>query len=188
MSGVDIDRLRPHGFDGIQEYDNRLPNWWLWTFYGACLFAVFYWMHYQVIGSGALPRREYRAEMEAAEAQLAARMAGMELTDASLAALAAEPTFVEKGRQVFLTNCTQCHKADGGGNIGPNLTDEYWLHGSTPLAIYTTVSKGVVDKGMLAWEPVLGATRCQQVVAYVLSIRNTNVAGGKEPQGSRDEH
>ncbi|MEM7199002.1 MAG: cbb3-type cytochrome c oxidase N-terminal domain-containing protein [Planctomycetota bacterium] len=178
-----IDPLREHAYDGIQEFDNRLPNWWLWTFYLACIFSVFYWLHYHVLGTGPLPPERYRMEMEAAEARLAARLANQTIDDAVLQKLAAEPTFVEKGRQVFIANCAQCHKEDGGGNIGPNLTDEYWLHGSRPEAIYQTVINGVPAKGMVAWGPVLGPARCQQAAAYVLTLRNTHVAGGKEPQG-----
>ncbi len=186
MSGTD-ERLRSHAFDGIQEFDNRLPNWWLWSFYGACIFSVFYWMHYHVLGTGPLPQQEYRLQMEAAERRLAAQMEGVEITDELLEKLAAEPTVVEKGRAVFIGMCVTCHLESGGGSVGPNLTDEYWLHGGAPTDLYRTVTEGVIDKGMVAWLPQLGPTRCQQVVAYLLTLRNTNVAGGKEPQGERYE-
>jgi cytochrome c oxidase cbb3-type subunit 3 len=181
--------LRPHSFDGIEEFDNRLPNWWLWTFYVACIFAVVYWMHYHVLGTGALPAQQYLAEMQAAEERLAERMAGVELTDDLLADLSAEPTVVAKGKAIFEANCAVCHRADAGGmpGLGPNLTDRFWLHGGRPLQIYETVTKGVVAKGMLAWLPQLGPQRCQQVVAFVLSRKNTEVAGGREPQGEPEQ-
>jgi cytochrome c oxidase cbb3-type subunit 3 len=179
MTGYD-DRLRGHEFDGIQEFDNRLPNWWLWTFYVACAFSVVYWVHYHVVGTGALPREAYRAQMQDAEA----RLTRMEVSEATLRALAAEPTALEKGREVFVTQCTQCHLANAGGSIGPNLTDRYWLHGGSPMQIYKTVVTGVPAKGMPDyWERQLGRLACQQVVAYVLSIKNSEVEGGKAPQG-----
>jgi cytochrome c oxidase cbb3-type subunit 3 len=181
--------LRGHRFDDdIEEFDNRLPNWWLWSFYLACIFAVGYWLHFHVVGAGKLPMDEYRAEMEAA----AARAAQAEVTDASLLALAAEPAAVEQGRAVFEANCNQCHTVPGGpiggGLVGPNLTDKYWLHGGSPLDMWNTVTKGVPAKGMPDyWERTLGRTRCMQVTAFVLSIKNTNVAGGKAPEGEPEQ-
>jgi cytochrome c oxidase cbb3-type subunit 3 len=95
------------------------------------------------------------------------------------------PTAVESGRQVFASTCAACHRADGGGNIGPNLTDAYWLHGSKPENIYSCVHDGVPNKGMPTWGPVLGEDKVETVVAYVLTLRNTNVPGGKAPQGEK---
>ena len=186
---LDAGRLRGHRFDDdIEEFDNRLPNWWLWSFYLACIFSVGYWLHFHVVRSGKLPIAEYRAEMEAA----AARVAQAEVTDESLLALAAEPSAVAQGRVVFEANCNQCHTVLGGpiagGSVGPNLTDKFWLHGGSPLSIWTTVTKGVPLKGMPDyWERMLGRTRCQQVTAFVLSLKNTNVSGGKEPQGDAEQ-
>ena len=176
--------LRGHAFDGIQEYDNRLPNWWLWTFYGACIFSLFYWLHFHVLGTGPLPRDQYRAEMEAA----AARLATMEVSNETLTALAAEPAAREAGQKIFVKHCTQCHKADAGGSIGPNLTDKFWIHGATPMDIYNTIVTGVPEKGMPNdWMRKLGPLKCQQVTAYILTIKNTNVAGGKAPQGDPEQ-
>jgi cytochrome c oxidase cbb3-type subunit 3 len=174
--------LRAHEFDGVREFDNRLPNWWLWSFYLACLFSVGYWFHYHVLGTGPLPAAEYQSELEAAaEKALAA-----EVTDESLEKLAQEPAAVAAGKQIWLVHCFACHKEDGGGSIGPNMTDKFWIHGGSPTAIHATIVNGVVEKGMLAWKNIIGPTACRQVAAYVLTLRNTNVPGGKEPQG--DEH
>lgn len=183
----EADRLRGHEFDGIREFDNRLPNWWLWSFYLACIFSVFYWMHYHVLGTGALPTERYQQEMEAAAAELEAKLADMEVTNDTLTAMANEPAVVAKGQEVFVTNCTQCHKSDGRGDIGPNLTDNYWIHGGQPMDIYSTIVNGVVEKGMPDyWLRQLGPVRVQQVTAFVLSIKNTNLPG-KEPQGEPEE-
>lgn len=187
MTATPEDTLRPHDFDGIQEYDNRLPNWWLWTFYLAILFSVGYWIHFHVLGTGDLPREQFAKEMAAAEENLQERLSKMEISNDSLLAMAAEPGIVAKGREVFEQNCVTCHRADAGGNVGPNLTDGYWLHGSQPVDIYNTVTHGVIEKAMPTWGPVLGPTKIQQVVAYVLSIKNTNVPNGKAPQGTPEQ-
>ncbi len=176
-----------HEVDGIQEYDNKLPNWWLYTFYGAVVFAVVYWFHYQVSGFGDLPRAEYQNEMDKAAAAEAARIkASGALTPEALAALARDKGTVDQGKQVFVQTCAQCHRQDGGGVVGPNLTDEFWLHGSAPDKIYKTITQGVPEKGMPAWGPQLGSDRVRSVTAYVISIRGTNVPGGKAPQGERE--
>lgn len=185
--------LRSHEFDGIREFDNRLPNWWLWTFYLACIFSVGYWIHYHVLGTGALPAEEYALEQAAA----ADAMVQTEVTDEGLLALSKEPAAVAAGKEIWKVNCAQCHNRldkpeladiDGIGNIGPNMTDNYWLHGGSPTAMYTTLTKGVVEKGMPDYFlGILGPKKCQQVIAYVLTLKNTNVAGGKEPQGTEEK-
>ncbi len=103
--------------------------------------------------------------------------------DAMLTTVAKDPKTIGEGKETFASTCAPCHRADGGGNIGPNLTDGYWLHGNKPSDIYKTVTEGVPAKGMPTWGPVLGEERVEQVVAYVLSIEGTNVTGGKAPQG-----
>jgi cytochrome c oxidase cbb3-type subunit 3 len=167
-----------HVYDGIEEADNRLPNWWLLTFYAAMVFAVGYWVYYHTFSVGKLP---YAAYQEERKQQLEG---GGEVTDEQLAALAADPLTVPEGKRVFDSNCVQCHGERAEGKIGPNLTDEYWLHGAQPTHIYKTVFDGVPDKGMLAWGGQLGPAKVKQVTAYVMSLVNTNVPG-KEPQGDK---
>jgi cytochrome c oxidase cbb3-type subunit 3 len=175
-----------HEIDGIQEYDNKLPNWWLYSLYASILFAVVYWYHYQSGGFGESPSAAYRAEMDRAQAEQAAQLKVGEATPEALAALAKDPNAVALGKQVFASTCAPCHRADGGGNVGPNLTDEYWLHGGAPEKIYKTIATGVPDKGMPAWQMQLGALKTQAVAAYVLGLRGTNAPGGKAPQGERE--
>ena len=176
------DRLKEHEYDGIQEFDNRLPNWWLYTLYGAIIFAVGYWLFFHTWRWGPLQEERYTQEMAAAaEAQLA-RMEGQELTDDTFILMAEVPDRVAAGRTVFEQFCVVCHLADGSGSVGPNLTDRYWLHGGRPLQIHDTVTNGVPDKGMAAWGNQLGPRRVQDVVTYVLTIKNTD-RPGKEPQG-----
>lgn len=175
----DKDRV-VHEVDGIEEYDNELPRWWLYTLYGAIAFAAVYWFAYE---SGPFldgPLASYRSEVAKT-----ARATGT-VSPEALAALARDPATLEQGKAVFTQTCIACHRADGGGNVGPNLTDEYWLHGGAPEKIFKTVSDGVPENGMPAWKPQLGFDRVQAVTAYVISLRNTNVSGGKPPQGTRE--
>jgi cytochrome c oxidase cbb3-type subunit 3 len=180
-----VDRVI-HEVDGIQEYDNKLPNWWLYTLYGTIAFAALYWYHYESGGFGKSPAEKYREEMDRALAAQASQLQVGEATPEALLALAKDPNAVALGKQVFLSTCAACHRADGGGSVGPNLTDDFWLHGGAPDQIYKTISTGVPNKGMPAWQPQLGALKTQAVTAYVLGLRGTNVPGGKAPQGERE--
>lgn len=166
-----------HVYDGIEEADNQLPLWWLITFYGSIAFAIVYWFHYQVFETGM-------SSMEAYEAAVAANAPppGAEVTDEALVALSESSGAVEEGRATFVASCVACHAEQGQGNVGPNLTDAYWIHGGAPTDIHRVIAEGVSDKGMPAWGPILGPDAVQKVAAYVLSIRDTNVEG-KEPQG-----
>lgn len=175
--------LRDHEFDGIREFDNKLPKWWLWTFFGAILFSVGYWFHYEVLHTGPDQMQAYAAEVKKAEElrnELIA--ASMDLTDEGLLKLSKDPEVVARGKGVFASTCVACHKADGSGLIGPNLTDKYWLHGSKPTQIYAVVDKGVAGTQMQAWGPPFGPKRVADVVAYLLTIKGTNLPG-KAPEG-----
>ncbi len=179
MSPENVEREHQH--DGIREYDNPLPNWWLAIFIGTIVFGYGYWMHFHVAGTG----QGLIAEYQAAEAEAARRAAATRpLTDEVLLALAKDPQTTASGEKVFAQNCVACHGAQGEGKIGPNLTDEFWIHGGKPTDIFGTVNKGWVDKGMPAWGPSLGAERVRAVVAFVLTRRGLNLPG-KEPQGDR---
>jgi cytochrome c oxidase cbb3-type subunit 3 len=176
-----------HEVDGIQEYDNKLPNWWLYTLYGTILFGAGYWFHYQTSGFGDNPSAEYRIDMDKAAAVEAERIkaAGV-MTPEALVALSKDKTTLDQGKAVFVATCVACHRADGGGVVGPNLTDDFWLHGAAPDKVLKTITAGIPDKGMPAWGPQLGADRTRAVTAYVISLRGTNVANGKAPQGDRE--
>lgn len=175
-----------HEVDGIQELDNRLPRWWLGTLYGSIVFAVVYWFGWQVLHIAETPRQAWDREVAVARAkEAAAAMALGELTPEALETMARSADVVEQGKQLFTSTCAACHRADGGGLIGPNLTDAFWIHGGGPTAIFGRVKDGVPDKGMPAWGPQLGEARVRAVAAYVLTLRNTNVPGGKLPQGEK---
>jgi len=166
--------LREHTYDGIQEYDQRLPNWWLYTLYGAIVFWVVYWFVHMI--AGLVPTDGSRVDAEMARIA-AVKMAGsIDVTNDQLFwDMSRNPVFVEAGKQSFQSLCIPCHlpslrgKSENPAAVGPDLTDTAWIHGGTPKEVYVTVSKGVIPKGMLAWDPVLGQKKTAEVVAYVLS-------------------
>lgn len=176
------DLLREHTFDGIQEYDNKLPNWWLWILYGTIVFSLGYWLYFHSTGAGKLPVDSFRAEMQAAASAQLARMEAGGVTNQSLLLMSQLPDRVAEGRGVYEQYCAVCHGDQGGGTVGPNLTDDYWVHGGAPLDIHRIVVDGVPAKGMAAWGNQLGPTRVQNVVAYLLTRRGDNVPG-KAPEG-----
>ncbi len=184
-SGYETDQVLDHDFDGIQEYDNRLPNWWLWILWGSVIFSVGYWLIFHTFGVAKLPVQSYEAEMEIrAEAELAA---GSSIDNEALILMSENPEKVAEGEEIFGKFCVACHLATGGGLVGPNLTDAYWIHGGEPMDMHRTVTQGVLEKGMAAWGNQLGPRGVEAVVAYVLTLRDSNVAGGKAPEGDRME-
>lgn len=162
------DPLRPHEFDGIQEYDKRLPNWWLATFYGAIVFWVGYWFYYENAHLGLSPTASVEQQLAKIEAAKLASSANR-LDDASLWKMSRNAVFVDAGRATFNSTCVSCHTEKLTGGIGPNLVDHLWIHGGKPTEIFNTVEKGVLVKGMPPWGPVLGSKKISEVVAYVLS-------------------
>lgn len=166
--------LRPHSYDGIQEFDQRLPNWWLYTLYGAIVFAICYWFVYQISGVMATDG----AQLDAAIARLAAVKMASSIdvrNDDKFWEMSRNPVLVDAGKQTFNSLCVACHlpslrgKSENPTAVGPDLTDQAWLHGGTPKEIFNTVAKGVLAKGMPTWEPVLGQKKTAEVVAYILS-------------------
>jgi cytochrome c oxidase cbb3-type subunit 3 len=174
-----------HTYDGIQECDNGLPNWWLWSFYIACIFSVAYWIHHHTLGTGDLPIEAYVAEQTAAAAKLEAELARNPVSEESLRKLASEPGVVVEGERIFQTmaplSCAFCHKPDGSGQTGPNLTDDHWVYGGRAMDIYTTIMEGRPN-GMPAWK-ANGSLFAQRATAYVLAkLKNSN-RPGLPPQG-----
>lgn len=186
MTGEDIPTN--HEYDGIQEFDNPMPRWWLLTFYGAIVFAFAYYFYFQSTGIGMSAVENYEAEMLAAEAESMAREEAMlaehggKFDDATLVAWSEDAEVVAKGKAVYDQNCLACHADKGQGMIGPNLTDDYWIHGGKPEQIFELISNGFLAKGMPAWKPALGVGKVRDVTAFVLTIRGSNIEG-KAPEG-----
>jgi cytochrome c oxidase cbb3-type subunit III len=173
-----------HEYGDIKECDNKLPRWWLYTLYGAIAFGACYWLYYHSFQKGMLPSEEYRAVKARELAAESERLkAAGDVTPELLLKLSKDPGTTDEGKAIFEQNCVTCHSDGGRGNIGPNLTDGYWIHGGDPKSIYTTVSQGVLVKQMPAWSKTLSEPKVRSVVSYVLTLKNTNVPGGKAPQG-----
>lgn len=164
--------VRPHVYDGIREYDQRLPNWWLYTLYITIVFWVGYWAYYEWFRAGPTSTQVVSTAMAKIEAE---RLSSAKLDDASLWKMSQNPAFVAAGKAVFETNCVACHFASLRGKsenpvaIGPDLTDQAWIHGGKPTEVHDLITKGVLTKGMPTWGPVLGAKKIGEVTAYILS-------------------
>jgi cytochrome c oxidase cbb3-type subunit 3 len=177
------DRLLDHEYDGIREYDNPMPRWWLATFWVTIIFSILYLLNLPVVGIGNGRLADYEAEVAKAAALAAANDPLQGLTDAALVAASADQEARTLGATTFTATCASCHLADGGGLIGPNLTDPYWLHGGRPLEIIKVISEGVPAKGMPAWGKILKPDQLKAVTAYVLTLRGTTPKTPKAPQG-----
>ncbi len=181
----DRDRVLDHEYDGIREYDNPLPGWWVWLFVVTIVFSAGYYAYYQV-GPGPTIIAQYEHEMHEAAERQATQVAGAgDVTDAALIALQKDQAAMEHAREIFRGRCAPCHGHDGQGVIGPNLTDEYWLHGGRPTEILHTITEGVPDKGMLAWKASLQPGELRAMAAFVASLKGTNPPNPKPPQGTK---
>lgn len=172
-----------HEYDGIRELDNRLPPWWLYGFYVTIVFGVFYLGYYH-FGSGQSQDEEFQEAMAKHKAEMAARLStSTDLIDESNVTLLTAETDLVSGANVYKANCAVCHAPDGGGGVGPNFTDKYWLNGGDLVSIFKTVKYGVPAKGMIAWQTQLTPTQIQQVASYIYTLEGTTPGTPKEPQG-----
>jgi cytochrome c oxidase cbb3-type subunit III len=146
--------LLDHDADGIRELDNKLPRWWVWLFYLTIFYSVGYMLYYHVFQLGDLQAAEYQKEWKMGEEIKSKAIAEFESSLGSLEP-STDPDALAKGRQIFGNLCAPCHRPDGGGLVGPNLTDTYWIHGDTYLDNLKTIINGVPEKGMLTWRGVL---------------------------------
>jgi cytochrome c oxidase cbb3-type subunit 3 len=173
--------LLEHEADGIRELDNKLPRWWVWLFYGTTIYAVFYFVHYHVFGTGKIMAHEYAAEMKVGDVIKSASMAKFEQSLATIAP-ATDPQVLAGGKATFLKLCAPCHRADGGGLVGPNLTDDYWIHGSNFVDNVRTIWNGVPQKGMVTWKGTLKPSEINAVASYIFTLRGTHPPNPKLPE------
>lgn len=173
-----------HEYDGIRELDNNLPPWWLAGFYLSMLFAVIYLLQYHVFKTEPLSAEELKIELAEAEAATAEYLKNAaNLVDESTVEMLSDQSRLVAGGEIFAKNCAVCHANDGGGGVGPNLTDNYWIHGNDIKDVFKTVKYGVPAKGMVPWKDQLNAGQMQEVASYVLSLVGTTPANPKEAQG-----
>lgn len=173
-----------HNYDGIRELDNKLPPWWLYGFYVTIIFGVIYLARYHIF-QGADQATEFEQEME--DARLAIeeyRKTAKDLVDVNTVVLLTDEVDLNAGKVIYNTTCVACHKADGGGGIGPNLADEYWILGGGIKNVFNTISEGGrAGKGMVSWKSELKPSEMAQVASYLLTFQGTTPAEPKAPEG-----
>lgn len=177
--------LSDHEYDGIQEFDNPMPRWWVWIFWGTFYFAVCYFLWFDVYMKGPSVTEEYAADMAAFREEVAKReMGSAALTEEALEKLMNNAAVMADAQTIFKKRCVQCHGTDGQGLIGPNLTDDYWVHGEGKLLdIYGVVNGGVPAKGMPEWGKQLSRVEVAKVAAYIGTLRGKHLSG-KAPEGA----
>jgi cytochrome c oxidase cbb3-type subunit 3 len=185
---VPLDReheiISHHQFDGIRELDNSLPPWWVNMFILTVIWGVIYMFYYHWGGNGPSSAEEYKMEVETAIKQQRIALAGQAnaVDESNVTALTASSDLGE-GELIYKTSCLVCHGAAGEGGVGPNLTDEYWLHGGGVKNIFKTIKYGVPEKGMVAWSSTLKPADMQKVASFILTMQGTNPPNPKAPQG-----
>lgn len=183
MSKEQQDVERPFVVDGIKEYDNPLPPWWVALFWMSIAFGVGYLVYIHGMDGPTLDDELMadRVSYEAQAAKLAASSndtGGISLNDQMKA-----PELIASGKTLYVTNCAACHGQLGEGVVGPNLTDAYWLHGGSPEAIIKSITDGIPAKGMIAWKAILGPKKIKETTAYIMSLKGTSPPNAKAAQG-----
>lgn len=175
--------LLDHEYDGIMEYDNPMPRWWVWIFWGSFYFAVCYVLWFHVFGKGLLTREEYASDMRTFREESAKREMGSTVSEEALQKLTKNAAVMADAKTIFGKRCVQCHGPNGEGVIGPNLTDDYWIHGhATLMDIYGVVNSGVPSKGMPEWGKQLSPIEIAKAAAYIGTLRGKHLPG-KAPEG-----
>jgi cytochrome c oxidase cbb3-type subunit 3 len=176
------DIMFDHNFDGIRELDNRIPPWYNYLFYATIVFGVIYMLHFHVFG-GKLMIDEYVDEIQAADLQRQELIrTGALINEDNVSALTDEQS-IKNGKDIFTVNCVPCHGPDGGGTVGPNLADDYWIHGGGIKNIFKTIKYGVPVKGMIAWQTQLTPKKIQEVSSFILTLKGTTPLTPKAPEG-----
>lgn len=172
-----------HDYDGIKELDNRIPPWFTWLFYITIIFSVYYMIHYHVLGTGELQAEEYETEMQLAELQRAELVkSGAFLNEENVTLLTNEAD-LQSGKDIYDANCVACHGQFGEGLVGPNLTDDYWIHGGGIKNVFKVTKYGVPAKGMISWQTQLSPNQMQKVASYIISLHGTTPPNPKAPEG-----
>jgi cytochrome c oxidase cbb3-type subunit 3 len=177
--------LLNHDYDGIKELDNNLPPWWVYSFYACIVFAAIYLVRFEIMGADN-QEMELKKELAQAKIDVEAYMKNApDLMDEKTVTLLTDPAALAQGKEIFTTNCAACHRADAGGQIGPNLTDDHWILGGGIKNVFHTITNGGRDgKGMVSWKTNgMKPKDIQKVASYVLSLRGSNPKDAKAPDG-----
>jgi len=181
----EADIMLDHNYDGIRELDNHLPPWWKWLFYLTIVFAGVYMLFYHLTDTLPLPLKEYENELTLAQEQARKLKAANPVAaiDETSVTVTTDALALADGKQTYLNNCASCHRKDGGGDIGPNLTDEYWKHGGDIKDIFKVVRHGVQGTNMIAWDGFISPEKMQNVSSYILTLKGSNPENPKKPEG-----
>jgi cytochrome c oxidase cbb3-type subunit 3 len=176
--------MMDHTHDGIEELDNPTPPWFMYLFYSTIVFGLIYGFYYHVYQDGNIQVTEYKTDMAAAEKAKEVFMKKFvnSVNENNVSVTTAAKDLTE-GSQVYMINCVACHGDKGQGGVGPNLTDKFWIHGAGIKDLFRTITQGVPEKGMIAWNKTLNPLQIQKVASYILTLQGTNPPMGKEPQG-----
>lgn len=176
--------MMDHEYDGIRELDNNLPAWWKYGFYLTIIVSVVYLFNYHITGSGLSSKEEYELEVATAEAEmLEYKKNNAKAVDESNVVKLTDGSSISAGFGIYSANCASCHGVKGEGTVGPNFTDDNWIHGGGIVNVFKSVKYGWPDKGMKSWQQDLNPLEIQQVASYILSLRGTNPPNAKAPEG-----
>ena len=177
--------MTDHEYDGIRELDNNLPPWWKYGFYFTILFGFVYIYNYHIAHSSPLQLQEYTSELAEADSLKKEQLknAAASIDESNVIALL-DASSLSSAKSIFIGNCANCHGQNGEGGVGPNMTDDYWIHGGGIQNIFKTIKYGVPAKGMIAWQAQLKPEAIQKVASYILTLQGTNPANGKAAQGT----
>lgn len=181
------DLLFHHDFDGIRELDNRIPPWFNFLFYGTIIWSVIYLMVFHVFDDGQIQSKEYLAEINQAKIERDYLIKTGAFINEETVTFVNDAATLAEGKDVYTKNCVACHTADGGGLVGPNLTDEYWVHGGGIKNVFKVIKDGVPSKGMISWQTQLDPKKMQAVASYILTMQGTKPANPKAPEGQKWE-
>lgn len=176
--------LLDHNYDGIKELDSQVPPWFLWLFYVTIFFSIVYMLDYHVFHLSPLQDEEYQTQVKQAEIERAALINSGAFLNEETVTLQTDPAALDAGKQIFSANCVACHASDGGGLVGPNLTDDYWIHGGGIKNVFKVIKYGVTSKGMISWQSQLNPKQIQDVASFVLLLHGTTPANPKQPEGT----
>lgn len=178
----EADIMLDHNYDGIRELDNRLPPWWLYGFYATIIFSVIYLWRAEVSHAAPNGVEEYKASVEKAQKEVAAYLALKgESVDENTVEMLTDAADLAAGKANFVTSCAACHLATGAGSVGPNLTDDYWMHGGDIKSIFKTIRYGI--NAMPSWQNTYSNKQIAQMASYIETLKGTNPPNAKAPQG-----
>lgn len=180
----EADVMLDHNYDGIRELDNILPPWWVGLFYATIIIGVAYFSYYHIADKGLSSAEQYIAEVEQAEDEVKAYLAMQsDQVDENTVVMLEDENELALGASIFINKCAVCHGPEGQGGVGPNMTDNYFIHGGSINDVFKTIKYGVPEKGMISWKSQLRSSDMQRVASYVLTLVGTNPPNPKDPEG-----